>query len=94
MRWALKRFVPAFGDSTMRPAALVGLAALLSASYVRAADPTPYRAVVSDAEVTLRAGPSSTFPDTGTLPKGSVVVVEREEGNGWLAKSRRLRMAP
>lgn len=69
----------------MRPAALVGLAALLSASYARAADPTPYRAVVSDVEVKLRAGPSDAYPDTGTLPRGSVVVVEREEGNGWLA---------
>ena len=57
----------------------------MSASFGQAADPTPYRAVVVDAEVTLRAGPSATYPDTGTLPKGSIVVVEREENGGWLA---------
>jgi hypothetical protein len=69
----------------MRPAALVGLAALLAVSSARAADPTPYCAVVSDVEVKLRAGPGDGFPDTGTLPKGSYVIVEREENGGWLA---------
>src|SRR4051812_19454416 len=69
----------------MRPAALVGLAVFLVAPPARAADPGAYRAVVSDAEVKLRAGPSDAFPETGTLPRGSVVVVEKEEGNGWLA---------
>src|SRR5690349_1189123 len=85
MRWVLKRLVPDFGDYPMRPAALVGLAALLSASYARAADPVPYRAVVVDTAATLRAGPSSNYSDTGTLPKGSFVIVEREENGGWLA---------
>ena len=69
----------------MRATVFVGLAVLLVATHARAADPTAYRAVVSDAEVKLRAGPSDAFPDTDTLTKGSAVVVEREEGNGWLA---------
>ena len=69
----------------MRPAALAGLAALLLAPPAVAAEPTAYRAVVTDAEVKLRAGPSDAFPDTGTLPRGAFVIVEKEEGNGWLA---------
>ena len=69
----------------MRPAALAGLAALLLAPPAVAAEPTAYRAVVTDAEVKLRAGPSDAFPDTGSLPRGAVVIVEKEEGNGWLA---------
>ncbi len=69
----------------MRPAALAGLAALLFAPLAVAAEPTAYRAVVTDAEVKLRAGPSDAFPDTGTLPRGAFVIVEKEEGNGWLA---------
>src|SRR5262245_49401175 len=68
----------------MRPAALAGLAVLLVASSALGADPA-YRAVVAVDEVKLRAGPSDAFPDTGSLPRGAVVVVEREEGNGWLA---------
>jgi hypothetical protein len=44
----------------------------------------PYRAVVSDAEVRLRAGPSDKYPETGTLPKGTEVIVH-DEANGWLA---------
>lgn len=68
----------------MRRAPLAGLLVVLLASHARA-DGTPYKAVVTDAEVNLRAGPSDQFPDTGTLRKGSVVVVEKEEGNGWLA---------
>ena len=69
----------------MRPAALAGLAALLFASHAVAVEPTAYRATVVDPEVKLRAGPSDAFPDTGSLPRGAVVIVEREEGNGWLA---------
>jgi hypothetical protein len=68
----------------MRLTALVGVVALLVASHAAAAEPNAYRAVVSDAEVKLRAGPSDAFPETGTLKRGGVVVVEREEG-GWLA---------
>ena len=68
----------------MRPAALAGLVLVLFASYASAQQQS-YRAVVSDAEVKLRAGPSDAFPDTGTLPRGSVVIVEREENSGWLA---------
>src|SRR5215207_4259982 len=69
----------------MRPAALVGLVVLIVASRASAAEPTPYRAVVVDVEVKLRAGASDAFPETGTLPRGSVVVVEKEESNNWLA---------
>ena len=68
----------------MRTAALVGLAVVLFASHA-AAQQTPYRAVVSDSEVKVRAVPSDRLDDTGTLPRGAVVVVEKEEPNGWLA---------
>jgi len=68
----------------MRFTAFVGLAGLLCASQAMAADPAIYRAVVTDPEVKLRAGPSDAFPETSSLKRGSIVVVEREE-NGWLA---------
>jgi hypothetical protein len=68
----------------MRLAASAGLAVLLLAPHaVRASD--PYRATVADEEVKLRAGPSDAFPETGTLKRGAVVVVEREESGGWVA---------
>jgi hypothetical protein len=69
----------------MRSTALAGLTVLLIASHAGAADPTAYRAVVTDPEVKLRAGPSDQLDETGTLLKGSVVIVEKEESNGWLA---------
>lgn len=69
----------------MRPTAFVGLAVLFVGSQAFAAEPTAYRAVVSDHEVKLRAGPSDAFPETGALPRGTAVIVEKEEGNGWLA---------
>src|SRR4051794_22012026 len=69
----------------MRPAALVGLVVLIVAARGNAAEPTPYRAVVVDVEVKLRAGASDSYPETGTLPRGAAVVVEREENGGWLA---------
>lgn len=70
----------------MRRAAFVGLLVALFAPHAAAQNP-PYRAVVSDPEVKLRAGPSDAFPDTGTLARGAVVVVEKEEQGGWLAVS-------
>jgi len=45
----------------------------------------PYLAVVTAAQVTVRAGPSDQFPDTGTLQAGMQVWVDHEESNGWLA---------
>jgi hypothetical protein len=67
----------------MRPTLLAGI--LLTAwPGIAAAQNTPYRATVSDAEVLLRAGPSDKYPDTGTLKRGTEVVVH-EESNGWLA---------
>jgi hypothetical protein len=68
----------------MRFVAPVGLAAVLFASHATAQQ-TPYRAVVTDPEVKVRAAPSDRLDDTGTLPRGTVVVVEKEEANGWLA---------
>ncbi|MBM3980293.1 MAG: SH3 domain-containing protein, partial [Planctomycetes bacterium] len=70
----------------MRRAALVGLVVGLFAPHAPAQQP-PYRAAVSDPEVKLRAGPSDAFPETGTLARGAVVIVEKEEPNGWLAVS-------
>ncbi|MBN9120141.1 MAG: hypothetical protein J0I06_13410, partial [Planctomycetes bacterium] len=69
----------------MRPAALAGLAVFLFASRAAATEPTAYRAVVTDTEVKLRAGPSDAFPETGSLSRGSFVIVEKEESGGWLA---------
>ena len=69
----------------MRPAALAGLAVVLFASHATAAPVAAYRAVVIDPEVKLRAGPSDRFEDTGSLRRGAAVIVERDEGNGWLA---------
>lgn len=63
------------------------LTGLLSAAYAShaLADSQPYRATVTDPEVTLRAGPGDKFPDTGVLRNGAEVVVEQEAENGWLA---------
>ncbi|HEX4607559.1 MAG TPA: SH3 domain-containing protein [Urbifossiella sp.] len=68
----------------MRCAALAGfvLAALPATGLAQS---LPYRAVVSDPEITLRAGPSDKFPETGTLPKGTALVVHEDAGNGWVA---------
>ncbi|HXD86512.1 MAG TPA: hypothetical protein VN641_08465 [Urbifossiella sp.] len=48
------------------------------------AQSAPYLGTVVDAEVLVRAGPSDKFPETGTLLKGSRVIVDHEEA-GWLA---------
>jgi hypothetical protein len=69
----------------MRRTALVGMAGLLVAAHAAATEPAAYRAVVSDPEVKLRAGPGDKFPETGSLKRGAAVVVEREEAGGWLA---------
>ncbi len=69
----------------MRRIPFAGLFVALFASYTGAAEPIAYKAIVIDSEVKLRAGPSDTFPDTGSLPRGTTVIVEKEEGNGWLA---------
>lgn len=68
----------------MRPGCLAGLAlALLPGSSFGQAG--AYLAVVVDPEVRLRAGPSDQFPETARLPKGSPLLVDHEEPNGWLA---------
>lgn len=67
----------------MRPAFVAGLV-LAVLPTAAPAQSGPYLAVVSDAEVKLRAGPSDRFPETGTLPRGTRVVVERDADNGWL----------
>jgi hypothetical protein len=67
----------------MRHALAAGLVLLVPAlSFAQAG---PYLAVVADPEVRLRAGPSDQFPDTGSLPKGTRVVVDHDESNGWVA---------
>jgi hypothetical protein len=68
----------------MRSAAVAGLVVVLFAPHV-IAQQTPYRATVSDPDVVIRAAPSDRLDDTGTLSRGAVVIVEREEANGWLA---------
>ena len=64
------------------PVAVLALAALPSAAI---AQNGPYIAVVSDAEVRMRAGESDRFPDAGTLHRGTKVLVDHEEPGGWLA---------
>jgi hypothetical protein len=68
----------------MRRALIAGLA-LLVLPAASLAQSGPYAAVVGDAPVKLRAGPSDRFPETFTLPPGASVVVDHEEPNGWLA---------
>lgn len=63
---------------------LTGLVVLTAAAAARA-DTFPYKATVTDPEVKVRCGPSDKFEETGTLPRGTPLVVEREESNGWLA---------
>src|SRR5205085_2398543 len=68
----------------MRRAVLAGLVL----AVLPAAGPAqngPYLAVVTDPEVKLRAGPSDQYPETGTLPRGTRVVVDHDESNGWVA---------
>lgn len=69
----------------LRPSVSALFLALLAAPAL--AEAQPYKAVVVDPEVTLRAGPSDQFPDTGTLKKGATLTVEKEAGNGWLEVS-------
>lgn len=63
---------------------LAGLIVALLAAHATA-EPPAYKAVVTDAEVKLRAGPSDQYPETGALRAGEEVTVEREAENGWLA---------
>jgi hypothetical protein len=68
----------------MRPAALAGFVlAVLPAPGL--AQTFPYRAVVAEPEVTLRAGPSDRFPETGTLTRGTEVIVHENVENTWVA---------
>jgi uncharacterized protein YraI len=68
----------------MRPALFAGLvvAVVPAVGYAQAG---PHLATVTDPEVKLRAGPSDAFPETATLAKGSTLLVDHEEPNGWLA---------
>ncbi|MBN9523921.1 hypothetical protein J0H58_36335 [bacterium] len=68
----------------MRPAALAGFV-LVVLPATGLAQTFPYRAVVADPEVVLRAGPSDRFPETGTLARGTELVVHEDAGNGWVA---------
>src|SRR5262249_27513752 len=71
-------------EEAMRPALLAGLV-LLAAPAAGLAQSGPFLATVTDPEVKLRAGPSDQFPETATLARGAVVLVDHEESNGWLA---------
>lgn len=68
----------------MRPAVLAAVV-LAALPAVGPAQTGPYLAVVVDSQAILRAGPTAKFPETGTLPRGTRVVVDHEETNGWLA---------
>ena len=68
----------------MRRALIAGLT-LLVLPVAAIAQSRPYLAVVGDAPVQLRAGPSDKLPATFTLPPGAPIVVVEEVDNGWLA---------
>ena len=72
--------VPEASGSSESAPAMTG-----SGSAARDRPTPPYLAVVTAAQVTVRAGPSDQFPDTGTLQAGMYVWVDHEESNGWLA---------
>jgi hypothetical protein len=68
----------------MRPALFAGLVVVV-APAIGYTQHGPHLATVTDPEVKLRAGPSDAFPETATLAKGSTLLVDHEEANGWLA---------
>src|SRR5207248_7929791 len=71
-------------ESAMRPAIVAGLVTL-ALSAAAPAQTGPYLAVVAaEKGVLVRSGPSDSYPDTSTLPRGTHVVVERDAENGWL----------
>lgn len=63
----------------------IAFALVLLMPAVASAQSGSYLAVVGDVEVRLRAGPSDSFPEAGTLPPGTRVLVDHEESGGWLA---------
>lgn len=68
----------------MRPAVVAGIVlAVLPAAAP--AQNGPRYATVTDAQATLKAGPSPNYPEAGTLPAGTRVVVDHEDQGGWLA---------
>ena len=68
----------------MRPV-LAAAAALVLLPAAALAQTLPRVAVVTGTEVVLRAGPSDKYPETGTLPQGTQVIVREEATGGWLA---------
>ena len=73
-----------------RPAGSAGFAFMTLLAFGAApaaafAQSGPFTASVVDPEAKLRAGPSDQFPETGTLRKGTFILVDHEESNGWLA---------
>ena len=63
---------------------LVAACVLAALPTAAVAQTNPYLAVVAD-EVRMRAGQSDTFPEAGTLHRGTRVLVDHEEPGGWLA---------
>jgi uncharacterized protein YraI len=62
---------------------LGGMAVVLLSTWSARAEPMPSR--ITQAEVTVRSGPSPEFYATGRLHRGDTVRIVREEANGWLA---------
>lgn len=67
----------------MRPILAAACALVLPASAL--AQTLPRLAAVTAPEVNLHAGPSNRYPETGTLPRGTQVIVYEEAEGGWLA---------
>lgn len=59
-------------------------AVLLAVAVTAAAGPPSLGVVTADG-VAVRAAPRADAPDTGTLPRGTAVVVHHPEGDAWLA---------
>jgi hypothetical protein len=67
----------------MRPILAAACALVLPASAL--AQSLPRIAAVTAPDVILRAGPSDRYPDTGTLSRGTQLIVYEEAEGGWLA---------
>jgi hypothetical protein len=65
----------------LAPAAVLALALAAPA----AAQPAAHLAEVTAESVTVRSGPSDQMPETGTLFRGTRVVVDHEDGEHWVA---------
>ncbi|OWK36319.1 SH3 domain-containing protein [Fimbriiglobus ruber] len=65
--------------------ALAAVVVFVACATRAAAQPASYVAEVTAESVTVRTGPGEQMPDTGTLPRGTKVIVDHAEGDNWVA---------